>query len=109
MNYVPKRFPSSERAYYPTADAKYGEAIKRGAIGVINFSLPSNKRSTWDASVKRSKSGSFKWVNAQSVAANSYPALKAVASFNNEYVAQLFTGAATGIEKIYELAEEGKS
>lgn len=109
INEAPKTFPTSERAYYTTADAKYSEAIKRGAVGVISFSLPSNKRSTWEASVKRSKQGSFKWINNQSVAANSYPALKAVATFNNAYVEKLFVATPTGIQKIYELAEQGNS
>ncbi len=109
INEAPKIFPTSERAYYTTADAKYSEAIRRGAVGVISFSLPSNKRSTWDASVKRSKQGSFKWVNKQLAATNSYPALRAVASFNNAYIDKLFAAASTGIQKIYELAEAGKS
>ena len=109
MNDAPQRFPSSERAYYTTADAKYNEAIKRGAVGVISFSLPSNRRSSWEGSVRRSKQGSFKWINTSSAPANSYDALKAVAVFNNEYVENLFAHAPTGLPKIAALAAEGKS
>lgn len=109
INDAPKRFPGSERAYYTTADAKYNEALKRGAVGVVTFNLPSNRRSAWDASVRRSGSGSFKWVSNKSEVTNSYPALKAVASFNNDYVEKLFAGAPATIQKIYELAADGKS
>ena len=108
INDAPQRFPSSERAYYTTADAKYSEAIKRGAVGVISFSLPSNKRSSWEGSVRRSKQGSFKWINMQSAAANSYEALKAVAVFNNEYAEKLFIHASINWQKILTMAAEGK-
>ena len=109
INDAPQRFPTSERAYYTTADAKYSEALKRGAVGVITFSLPSNRRSSWDGSVRRSKQGSYKWINTQAVAANSYEGLKAVASFNNEYAETLFAHASTNLQKIIVLAAEGKS
>ncbi len=109
INAAPQNFPGSERAYYTTADVKYAEAIKRGAVGIINFNLPANKRTTWEASVRRSKSGSFKWLNNQSVTANSYEALKGISLFNNEKIEKLFANATITVQKIYELAAEGKS
>ena len=109
INDAPPNFPTSERAYFNTADAKYGEAIKRGAVGVISFYLPSNRRTSWEAAVRRSKSGSFKWVKADGLAANSYEALKAVASFNNHFAGKLFSNAPTSLQKVYDLAAEGKS
>ena len=109
INDAPKDIPTSERAYYTTADVKYNEAIKRGAVGIISFSLPSNKRTSWEAAVRRAKTGSFKWVNEQSVVANSYPVLKAISSFNNQYIDKLFANTGTSTEKIYALAAEGKS
>ena len=109
INDAPKTLPTSERAYYTTADVKYTAAIKRGAIGIISFNLPSNKRTTWDASVKRAKQGSYKWVSNQAKAANTYESLKAISLFNNESVEKLFVNAPTGIQKIYELAAQGTS
>ena len=109
INDAPNTFPNSERAYYATADVKYNEAIRRGAVGVISFNLPTNKRSSWDAIVRRSKQGSFKWINNQSVPANSYEALKGVATFNNEHIEKLFVNAPEVVQKIYELAANGKS
>ncbi len=109
INDAPQSIPSSERAYYTTSDVKFSEAIKRGAVGVISFNLPTNKRTTWEASVRRLKQGSFKWLNNQSIAANSYDALKAVSLFNNDNIKKLFVNATTPVQKIYELAAEGKS
>ncbi len=109
INDAPQSFPSSERAYYASSDVKFSEAIKRGAVGVISFNLPTNKRTTWETSVRRLKQGSFKWLNNQSIAANSYDALKAIALFNNENIKKLFVNAPTPVQKIYELAVEGKS
>lgn len=109
INDAPNTFPSSERAYYTTADAKYNEAIRRGAVGIISFNLPSNRKSSWEAGVRRLKQGSFKWINKQSLAANSYPALKAVAGFNNAFMEKLFVNAPETIQKIYGLAANGKS
>lgn len=106
---APNTFPNNESAYYGTPDVKYKEAIKRGAVGVITFSLPTNKPNTWDAMVKRSKGGAFKWVNNQSVPANSYGVLKSVAVFNNEHVEKLFVNAPETVQKIVELAAKGKS
>ncbi len=109
INDAPNTFPNSERAYYATGDAKYKEAIKRGAVGAISFMLPSNKRTSWPAMVRRIKSGSFKWLNEKDEAANSYPELKTVALFNNAYLSKLFSKTDITPEQIYDLAEKGTS
>lgn len=109
INDAPSRFPTSERAYFTTADVKFNEAIKRGAVGVISFSLPSNKRTSWEATVRRMKQGNYKWINKQAIVANSFAPLKAVSTFNNAYAEKLFANASTTLQKIYDLAAEGKS
>ncbi len=106
---APARFPTSERAYYTTADAKYSEAIKRGAVGVISFTMPSNRRSNWEGTVRRSRTGSYKWLDPASVPANTYASLKAVAVFNNEYLDKLFAQVPDELQRIKALAPEGKS
>ena len=109
INDAPNTFPNSERAYFATADVKYNEAIKRGAVGVISFNLPSNKRTSWTAIFNRSKQGTFKWLTKQSVPANSYEPLKAVGTFNNEHIEKLFVNASDSVQKIYDLAAKGQS
>lgn len=109
INGAPQKFPSSERAYFTTADVKYAEAIKRGAVGVISFNVSSGRAGSWEATVKRMRQGTYKWIGKQAGTANSYPALKAVAIFNNEQVEKLFVNAPTGLQNVSALAAEGKS
>ena len=108
---APNQFPSSERAYYTTADAKYTEAIKRGAIGVISFSLPPANRPVVPQTgpVSRARPVVYKWQNKQGTAANSYEALKAVVAFNNAHADSLFVHAPVNLQQITALAAEGKS
>ena len=108
INSAPQTFPTSERAYYSSTDEKYAAAIRRGAVGIISFTLPSSKRTTWDATLKRARQGSYKWRDGEAVV-KSYPELNAVASFNNEKAEKLFINAATPLQKILGLAAEGKS
>jgi Zn-dependent M28 family amino/carboxypeptidase len=109
LNDAPNTIPTSERAYYTSNDAKYNEAIKRGAVGVIKFSLPSNKRFNWERSVQSAKSAAIKWVDKQSVAANSFKELKVIATFNNQNIEKLFARAKVKVSEVYALSEQGKS
>nr|MBC7612455.1 M28 family peptidase [Pseudopedobacter sp.] len=109
INGAPNYLPDNEKAFYNTADSKYKEAIKQGAIGIITFSLPNERKSNWDGLVNRNKNGTVKWVNADQTAGNSYPELKAVAQFNNENLDLLFEHAKTSITELKELADQGKS
>lgn len=106
---APASLPTSERAYYTTGDAKYGEAMKRGAVGIITLSAPSTRAGAWEAGVRRSKTGSYKWVKTDGIANNSYESLKAVASFNPQYTDQLFVHAPVNFQQAITLAGEGKS
>ncbi len=108
INDAPSRFPSNEKAYFTTTDAKFGEAIKRGAVAAISFSLPSNRRTTWEAGVRRSKQGSFKWLDNNSFPHNSSPELKAVVSLNNEYLDKLLVNSGRSTETLYKEVKEEK-
>ena len=109
LNGAPSKFPTSERAYFTTADVKYAEAIKRGALGVISFNASVGRTGSWEAQTRRAKLGTYKWIGKQSVTANSYPALKAVSAFNSDYAKMLFVNAPENVDKIAALAAEGKS
>lgn len=106
---TPNYLPDNEKAFYNTADTKYKEAIRQGAVGVITFSLPTERKTNFEAIVNRSKNGSVKWVKDANTAGNSYPELKAVAFFNNEYLDLLFAHTNTTIEELKTLAADGKS
>lgn len=108
LNAAPESFASNERAYFTNNTVKFNEAIKRGAVGVISFSIPTDKRSTWEATVRRSKQGSFKWLDANNIAKDGFPELKGVATLNNEFAEKLFVNAGKKTEEIYSNAKAGK-
>lgn len=108
INGAPQKFPSSERAYFTTTDVKYAEAIKRGAVGVISFNVSAGRTGSWDATVKRVRQGTYKWMGGKATTANSYPDLKAVSTFNIEFIEKLFVNAPEGRQNLAALAGEGK-
>ncbi|CAN5569116.1 M20/M25/M40 family metallo-hydrolase [soil metagenome] len=107
LNGAPANFPSNERAYFSSA-AKITDAVKRGAVGVISFSTPTDNRSSWEATVRRSKQGSFKWINVDGKPANSNDELKAVAGFNPESAEKLFASSGKTLQSVYENAKANK-
>jgi hypothetical protein len=113
MSGAPKQFPTSERAYYTTADAKNKEAIKRGAVGILSFGVPvGNRPATGNAAnpaARRAPRPSYKWMSEQNVVANSYPQLKVFGTLNNQYLEKFFINTPANLQKIYELEKEGKS
>ncbi|MFT6879495.1 MAG: hypothetical protein ACJARG_000420 [Arcticibacterium sp.] len=90
INGAPDTFPSNEKAYYSTNDVKFQTALKNGAVGVIRFMHPDNKIKPWLSTVSRTKNGRLKWVDSTGSIPSSYPELKAVATFNQDSLANLF-------------------
>ena len=58
---APDRFGNNERAYFSSANIKYQEAVKHGAVGVIMLNM--SGRTAWPAIVRRSAQGTFKWLD----------------------------------------------
>lgn len=108
MGQAPDFFPSNERAYFASAPVKYAEAIKRGAKVVIAFSLPDDKRTSWDALVRRAKTGSLKWLDGQGIPSNAYGQLQGVVQFNPMYIQALFSKSGKDIKQVYAQAKAGK-
>ena len=109
LNAAPESFGSNERAYFTNNTVKFNEAIKRGAVGAITFSVPTDKRSTWDATVRRSKQGSFKWLDENNIAKDGFPELKGIVTLNNEYAEKLFSNSGKKAEEIYANAKANKA
>ncbi len=105
LNGAPTSFPSNERAYFSSA-SKLTEAIKRGAVGIINFSPPNDNRSSWDAAVRRTKQGSFKWLNSIGKPANANDELKASVNFNPAFIERLFANSGKNIQTVYQNAKD---
>lgn len=109
FNAAPESFPSNQRAYFTTNPVKYNEAIKRGAVGVIAVNFPNDKRSTWEATVRRTKQGTFKWLNKEGQPNDAFPALKAVATFNPDKAEKLFAKSGKTFASAVENTKAGKA
>ena len=109
FNAAPESFPSNQRAYFTTNPVKYNEAIKRGAVGVISVNFPNDKRSTWEATVRRTKQGTFKWLNKEGQPNDAFPDLKAVATFNPDKAEKLFAKSGKTFASAVESTKAGKA
>lgn len=109
FNAAPESFPSNQRAYFTTNPVKYNEAIKRGAVGVIAVNFPNDKRSTWEATVRRTKQGTFKWLNKEGQPNDAFPVLKAVATFNPDKAEKLFAKSGKTFASAVESTKAGKA
>ncbi|MDH4295832.1 MAG: M28 family metallopeptidase [Cyclobacteriaceae bacterium] len=93
FNQAPESFPSNERAYFSSESVKYEEAVSRGAIGVISMQLPGDQRTSWEATVRRSKQGRIYWADKKGKAQNTFEGLKVTVTFNPEKADKLFVNA----------------
>ncbi len=108
IDQAPETFPSNERAYFTGRDAKYAEAVKRGAVGFIGFSMPDNNRTSWIATVRRGKQGAFRWVDPQGKPANTYESLKGISTLNYNAAKKLFAPSGKIIGEVYSQLKAGK-
>ena len=86
---APDIFGTNERAYFSSANIKYQEAVKRGAVGVVTLNM--SRRTSWNAIVRRNAQGAFKWVDAQGNPHNSFEELKVIGSINPDHQEVLFS------------------
>ena len=86
---APDIFGTNERAYFSSANVKYQEAVKRGAVGVVTLNM--SRRTSWNAIVRRNAQGAFKWVDTQGNPHNSFEELKVIASINPDHQEIVFS------------------
>ena len=104
---APDIFGTNERAYFSSANAKYQEAVKRGAVGVVTLNM--SRRTSWNAIVRRNAQGAFKWVDAQGNPHNSFEELKVIASINPDHQEVVFSRSGKNLEEVYSLLKSGKA
>lgn len=107
MDQAPETFGNNERAYFSNSTVKYQEAAKRGAIGVIMLTM--SKRTSWEATVRRSAQGSFKWLNEKNLPSNTFESLKAIANVNPLHHDKLFIRSGMELDKVYNNVKSGKA
>jgi Zn-dependent M28 family amino/carboxypeptidase len=67
-----------------------------------------SRRTSWDALVRRSAQGSFKWIDKHGHPASAFEELKAVATLNPAYGEKLFSKSGKSLEKVYAVLKSGK-
>jgi Zn-dependent M28 family amino/carboxypeptidase len=106
LDQAPDKFGNNERAYFSSANIKYQEAVKRGAVGVINLGM--SARTSWEASVRRNAQGSFKWIDKNNKPGNAFEELKAISSVNPVQGEKLFKLSGKSLQKVYAAIKSGK-
>ena len=107
LDQAPDIFGNNERAYFSSANTKYQEAVKRGAVGVITLNM--SRRSSWNAIVRRNAQGAFKWVDGQGHAHNSFEELKVIGSVNPDHHEVLFSRSGKKLQDVYSRLKSGKA
>lgn len=90
---APSTFPSNERAYFSSPATKYAEAVKRGAVGILSVQMANNQRTSWEAAVRRSAQGTFRWADHNGQAQGTFPQLKVIGSLNADQSEKLITAS----------------
>lgn len=91
---APDSFPSDERAYYSSSTYKLGEAIRRGAKGVLMVVTPDyQEKYSWEKLKGYAAHGGLEWIGPDGTVPNAHPELKLSAVLSYEQQARVFEGA----------------
>jgi Peptidase family M28 len=123
---APAIFPSNERAYFSSAQTKYAEAVKRGAVGIITISSsalatsspsapaatpsapPTAMAAAWEAMTKRAGQGTYRWAGPDGQPQPDFPELKVITALNPARAQSLFAGSECSWQSIVDKAQAGE-
>jgi hypothetical protein len=106
LDQAPETFGNNERAYFSSPAIKYQEALKQGAVGVVNLGM--SRRTAWEATVRRSAQGAFKWLDSQNHPNNAFEGLKVIATITPSGAEKLFKLSGKNIDAVYAGVKRGK-
>jgi len=106
---APTNFPDNERAYFTSELAKQSTAAAKGAVGVITVVAADANRTTWNAYLKRNRSGINRWINSAGKVENYFPELQVIGSVYQELAQQFFEGSNTTLINAYDQLKTGKT
>jgi Zn-dependent M28 family amino/carboxypeptidase len=107
LDAAPAIFPSNERAYFSSTATKYAEAVKRGAVGVINLPATAT-HDVWEAMVKRADQGVYRWADTNGTLQPDFPELKVIATLNAARATNLFKSSGHDLPDIAGKAKAGQ-
>jgi Zn-dependent M28 family amino/carboxypeptidase len=106
LDQAPETFGNNERAYFSSPAIKYQEALKQGAVGVVNLGL--SRRTAWEATVRRSAQGAFKWLDKQNHPNNAFEGLKVIATIDPSSAKKFFKLSGKNLDAVYLSIKRGK-
>jgi len=104
---APETFPSNERAYFTSPAVKYGEAVRRGAVGAILLNMPGS-RGSFESSLNRARQGSYKCLDNNGAAMDAFDALKGVSFLNKDYAEKIFVRSGRSSADVFSDLKAGK-
>ena len=106
---APASFHSTERAYFSDEVVKEKNVVARGAVGVIEISLPEDwKRYPWEWWIPQVQMGEMRWLEGGGVPHNFFSALRGFGLLSEQAAAKLFVGAPKTLDEVYANARAGK-
>jgi peptidase M28-like protein len=102
----PASFPSTERAHYSSLRAKFANAVRHGAVGVLIL-WTRDQAAPWEAIVNDLQGGIIAWLNQQGEPDGVFPELRGKAVLSDSTAQALFEGAPRSYAEILTAAKGG--
>lgn len=102
----PPTFPADQRAYYSDRAVQAGNALARGAVGILAIYSPERERRLpWAAVMHHSRWPSSSWVDEEG---KPYFSIAHAAALSQNAAKKLFAGAPKSLEEVYKASETGR-
>jgi hypothetical protein len=102
----PPSFPPTERAHFSALRAKYENAVRHGATGVLII-WTRDQGAPWQAIVNDIQSGSIAWLDKQGDPHGEFPQLRGQAVLSDSTAASLFEGVPHSYAEVLSAAKGG--
>jgi hypothetical protein len=105
---APASFPNDQRAHY-SGRPKLENAIAHGAVGILNFILPSDdQRAPWPLIVRLIKRTGMKWIDDAGNLSSTWPEIRGYGLLSRETAEEVFSSAPMSLQEVFSAAESGK-
>lgn len=103
----PPSFPAAERAHFASTRGKRENAVRRGAVGIITLRTR-DQTFPWTRLLSHARGGDMRWLDREGKPADTWEALRGLATLSDSAARHLFEGAPQPLEEVLAAAEGGK-
>jgi hypothetical protein len=105
---APSTFSHDQRAYYSTRDAKFPNAVERGAVGLLVVQTPEwYRKYEWDNLVRAYAFSGMRWSGKDGRIKGVYPQLRFGASLSREGLQKILQGSGVQPQGLYDQVDNG--